>query len=95
MNNKLFTFIKNRPVFIIILAAAILLTATGIAALTGLFGRLGPRSADTAAGAGHGATIPEGTLSFMDTDITITASDSDSHRGKPCIQFPPHIKPGF
>jgi hypothetical protein len=95
MNNKLFTYIKNRPVFIIILAAAILLTATGIAALTGLFGHLGPKSADTAAGTGHDATIPGGTLSFMDTDITITASDSDSIGVSPVSRFPPHIKPGF
>lgn len=78
MNNKLSSFIKNKPVFIIVLAAAVLLTATGIAALTGLFGRMGQGGADTAANVQTGDAFPEGTLNFMDTNITITASDSDS-----------------
>ncbi|MGE5614987.1 MAG: Ig-like domain-containing protein, partial [Bacillota bacterium] len=87
MNNKFFTFIKNKPVFIIILAAAIMLTATGIAALAGLFGRVEPGGSETVSADDPGAVLSGDTLSFMNSSMTITASDSDSLGVSPTSGF--------
>ncbi len=75
MKNKLIGFFKNKPVLIITLTAIVLIAAVGVAALLGAFG--GKETKDAAID-GTIETAVQSTLSLSGSDVTISASDSDS-----------------
>ena len=84
MKNKLAGFIKNKTFFAVALAAVVLLSAVGVAALLGVFD--GKNENDTAASTD--STISrDGTVSFADTAVKITALESDSLGVSPTSAF--------
>lgn len=75
MKNKLIGFFKNKPVLIISVTAVVLIAAVVVAALLGAFG--GKDTKDAVIDNDIEATA-QSTLSLSNTDVTISATDSDS-----------------
>jgi uncharacterized protein YfaS (alpha-2-macroglobulin family) len=75
MNNKLMGFFKNKPALIVTITAVVLIAAVAIAALLGAFGGKDAREVPTVDDIEK--ITAQNTLSFANTDVAITPSDSD------------------
>lgn len=77
MSNKLSVLLRKKPVLITIISVLTLAAGLGAAALLGVFNSSDKDTEHTSANA-EPAVTQEGTVSFLDTDVKITAVDSDS-----------------
>lgn len=75
MNNKLSGFFKNKTFLIITAVVVVLALGFGVAALLGVFDEKEPNETPVIV---ENSTTQEGTLDFLDTDVTISAIDADS-----------------
>jgi len=85
MKDKLFSFFSKNPVLIVSAVAVVLLTATVIAAALGLFGGEGKEAPDTSVMTDN--VVYADDMSFMDSDIKISAKDSDTIGVSPTSSF--------
>lgn len=85
MKDKLSSFFRNRIVLTVTVIAAVLAAFAVIGAAAGLFGGDEGRAADTSAGAD--TSVYSNNMDFMDSDIKITAEDSDSVGVSPSSAF--------
>ena len=77
MRNKLLGFLRKKPVLITIISVLVLAVGFGAAALLGVFGDSDKDTEPTSANTDP-VTTQEGTVSFLDTDVKISAVDADS-----------------
>jgi len=77
MSNKLSVLLRKKPVLITIISILVLAVGFSAAALLGVFNSR-DKEAEQASADPEPTAAQEGTLSFLDTDVKITAVDADS-----------------